>query len=119
MNKSLIKVLVCHPGPTLTDLQIKTSTANTSTILDRYILNHTMKRAHSAEDGAQGIIYCCAASNVESGQFYGPCGENGKPTSKTLGQTGPVGLLPSERSPVDEELLWNESISATGAVYSF
>ncbi|KAK3280525.1 hypothetical protein CYMTET_11636 [Cymbomonas tetramitiformis] len=103
---SKVKVLCAHPGATLTNLQVKTAQSGGTSLLDYYILNSTMKKAHSEEDGTQGIALCCAAADVENGQFYGP--EN---------STGLAVLLPAERDVDGEKMLWEQSVKATGAKY--
>lgn len=100
-----IKALCAHPGPTDTGLQAKTAAAGGTTLLDRFILRRTLKAAHSVEDGTSGIARCCCEDGVESGAFYGPEGR---------GKAGPARLLPPERNPDAETLLWTESMIATG-----
>lgn len=100
-----VKSLCAHPGPTDSGLQAKTTAAGGTGLLDRYIIARTLKAAHSVEDGASGITRCCCEAGVESGAFYGPEGR---------GQGGPAKLLPPERNPEAEALLWKESLAATG-----
>ncbi|WP_226531852.1 SDR family NAD(P)-dependent oxidoreductase [Microbacterium paraoxydans] len=105
-----IKVLAAHPGPTNSGLQSKTANDGGTRLLDRYILERTLKVAHSVEDGALGIIRASFDASAEDGQFYGPAG-NGAP--------GPAVLLPAERAPESERLLWNVSLATTGLVEYF
>lgn len=100
-----VKALCAHPGPTDSGLQAKTTAAGGTTLLDRFILSRTLKAAHSVEDGTSGIARCCCEPGVESGAFYGPEGR---------GKAGPARLLPPERNPDAETVLWTESMAATG-----
>lgn len=100
-----VKILCAHPGPTDSGLQAKTTRAGGTGLLDRYILRRALKAAHSVEDGASGIARCCCEAGVESGAFYGPEGR---------GKGGPAVLLPPERNPEGEKVLWKESLAATG-----
>lgn len=100
-----VKSLCAHPGPTDSGLQAKTPTSGLGGLLDRYIIARTLKEAHSVEDGASGIARCCCEDGVESGAFYGPEGR---------AKSGPAKLLPPERNPQAEMLLWEESLAATG-----
>ena len=62
-----IKVLLAHPGLAATQLQV--TTAETGGMeAESGLMDH----AQSAEDGATGIIRCCADSEAETGDFYGP-----------------------------------------------
>eukprot|EP01137_Pigoraptor_chileana_P002764 Opistho-2@42055 len=101
-----VKALCAHPGATLTNLQMKTAAAGGNGLLDTYILNSTMAQAHSEEDGSLGLILCCAAADVKGGSFYGPAAI-----------TGDAVLLPEERDPPAEELVWERSVASTGAKY--
>jgi len=105
-----VKSLCAHPGPTDSGLQAKTTKAGGTGLFDRYILARTLKAAHSVEDGASGITRCCCEQGAESGAFYGPEGR---------GKGGPAVLLPPERNPGGEALLWKESLAATGIVEFF
>ena len=100
-----VKALCAHPGPTFTNLAANTANSGANGLLDRYIISSTLKIAHSAEDGTCGIARCCCQTNVESGSFFGPDAEE---------RTGPALLLPPERDPDSEELLWTESLAAAG-----
>lgn len=100
-----IKVLCAHPGPTHTGLQSKTVEAGKAGLIDQFLLWQTMKGAHSVEDGAMGIARASCGSDAENRGFYGPAG---------LGKSGPAELLPQERDPEGEKLLWSESLKATG-----
>ena len=62
-----VKPLLAHPGLAATSLQ--TTTADTGGMsMDSPL----MENAQSAEDGALGIIRCCADPKAASGDFYGP-----------------------------------------------
>lgn len=100
-----VKILCAHPGPTDSGLQAKTTQAGGTRLLDRFILWRTLKAAHSVEDGTHGIARACCEPGVLSAQFYGPTG---------TGKSGPAELLPEERDPMGEALLWAESLKAVG-----
>ena len=102
---SKIKSLCAHPGPTDSGLQAKTSKAGGNRLLDQFILWRTLKVAQSVEDGTLGIARACCEPGVVSNSFYGPVGS---------AQGGPAELLPQERNPEEEKLLWRESLKATG-----
>lgn len=69
-----IKTLLAHPGLAATSLQ--TTTAGTGGMEADSPL---MTNAQSAEDGATGIIRCCADPEAKSGDFYGPAQWTGFP----------------------------------------
>jgi len=62
-----VKVLLAHPGLAATQLQV--TTAKTGGMDGD---SGFMQNAQSAEDGATGIIRCCADPEVQTGDFYGP-----------------------------------------------
>lgn len=62
-----IKVLLAHPGLAATQLQV--TTAKTGGMESDSDL---MQNAQSPEDGATGIIRCCADPEAQTGDFYGP-----------------------------------------------
>ncbi len=62
------------------------------------------------QDGALGITRACCEPGVSNPGFYGPIG---------LGKAGPAVLLPPERNPRGEALLWEESLKATGVTSFF
>lgn len=64
---SNVKALVAHPGLAATSLQLTTAEAG-GMASDSPL----MENAQSAEDGALGIIRCCADPDAASGDFYGP-----------------------------------------------
>jgi len=105
-----IKSLCAHPGPTDSGLQAKTADAGGTRLLDRYILQRTLRTAQSVEDGALGITRASCQPGISSPGFYGPSGK---------GQGGPAELLPPERDPHGEALLWEESLKATGVTSFF
>ena len=100
-----IKILCAHPGPTDTGLQAKSSQASGDGLVDRILSRMAMGAMQSTEDGTLGIARACCETGVASLNFYGPVG---------LGKAGPAELLPRERNPAGEELLWRESLKATG-----
>ena len=71
---SHVKALVAHPGLAATSLQ--TTTADTGGMS---MGGGFMSQAQTAEDGATGIIRCCADPEAASGDFYGPEGWTGFP----------------------------------------
>lgn len=105
-----VKSLCAHPGPTHSGLQSKTSHAGGTRILDRLILWRTLRVAHAVEDGALGLLRASCEPAAQSAQFYGPAGQ---------GLPGPAELLPAERDPVGERLLWDASLAATGVTDFF
>jgi NAD(P)-dependent dehydrogenase (short-subunit alcohol dehydrogenase family) len=107
---STIKSLCAHPGPTDSGLQAKTANAGGTRLLDRYIIGRTLRAAQSVEDGTLGITRACCEPGVSNPGFYGPAG---------LGKAGPAVLLPPERNPRGEALLWEESLKATGVTSFF
>ncbi len=62
-----VKPMIAHPGLAATSLQV--TTANVGGMATDAPI---MANAQSAEDGALGIIRCCADPAAESGDFYGP-----------------------------------------------
>jgi NAD(P)-dependent dehydrogenase (short-subunit alcohol dehydrogenase family) len=62
-----VKVLLAHPGLAATNLQVTTADAG-GMDLDGGL----MSMAQSQEDGAAGILRCCADPSAASGDFYGP-----------------------------------------------
>ncbi|MEL7372111.1 MAG: SDR family NAD(P)-dependent oxidoreductase [Myxococcota bacterium] len=70
-----VKALVAHPGLAATNLQVTTSDTGGMSMQ-----SPIMERAQSAEDGALGIIRCCADPNAASGDFYGPESWTGFPS---------------------------------------
>ncbi len=100
-----VKSLCAHPGPVDSGLQGKTALAGGTRLLDRYVLASTLKIAQSTEDGTCGIARCCCEPSIENGSFYGP-----EPAKRT----GPAVLLTPERNQAWEDLVWEESLRATG-----
>jgi NAD(P)-dependent dehydrogenase (short-subunit alcohol dehydrogenase family) len=105
-----IKSLCAHPGPTDSGLQAKTADAGGTRLLDRYLLRRTLRAAQSVEDGALGITRASCEPGISSPGFYGPVG---------AGQGGPAELLPPERDPRGEAVLWGQSLKATGVTSFF
>ncbi len=97
-----VKVLCAHPGPCDSGLQAKTAG---TTVLDRYILRRTLNEAQSLQDGTCGLARAAFEPGVRGGQFYGP---------DAVKRTGPAELLPEERNPEAEAMLWEASLKATG-----
>ncbi|MGI3169631.1 SDR family NAD(P)-dependent oxidoreductase [Pseudooceanicola sp. C21-150M6] len=100
-----VKVLCAHPGPCDSGLQAKTSAAGGTTILDRYILNRTLKEAQSQQDGTCGLARAAFEPEVKGGDFFGP---------DAVERIGPALLLPAERDAAGEALIWRASLAATG-----
>ena len=100
-----VKSLCAHPGPVDSGLQGKTAQAGGTRLLDRYVLASTLKIAQSTEDGTCGIARCACEPGIENGSFYGPDAEK---------RTGPAVLLTPERNKAWEDLVWKESLKATG-----
>lgn len=100
-----VKVYCAHPGATDSGLQGKTKTAGGDRWLDRYVLWSTLRIAQTVEDGTCGLARCCCEPDLPSGTFLGP-------DAKT--KLAPALLLPPERNPSAEKLLWNESMKAVG-----
>ncbi|GLI28642.1 short-chain dehydrogenase [Agromyces rhizosphaerae] len=105
-----MKSVCAHPGPTDSGLQAKTAGAGGTRLLDRAILRRTLRVAHSVEDGTMGILCASFEPDVDDGQFYGPAGR---------GEPGPAVLLPPERDPAAERLLWDVSERTTGVTDFF
>lgn len=99
-----VKSLCAHPGPANSGLQTKSSRRGT-TILDRYILNRTVKIAQSTEDGTCGLARGSFDPTAQSGDFFGPDGQT---------RTGEARRLPPERNPAAEQMLWTTSLASTG-----
>ncbi len=96
-----IKTMIAHPGLAATQLQV--TTAKTGGMESDSDL---MASAQSPEDGATGIIRCCADPTAKSGDFYGPERWSGFP-----------GLLTPEESLSDPENIrvnWEGCEAATG-----
>ena len=100
-----VKSLCAHPGPTHSGLQAKTAQAGGTRWLDRYLLTRALREGQSVEDGALGITRACCEPGVQSGAFYGP---------GSAARIGEALLLPEERDPAGEALLWEESLRAVG-----
>ncbi len=96
-----IKSLCAHPGPTDSGLQAKTSKAGGTRLLDRLILRRALRAAQSVEDGTLGLLRATCEPGALDSAFYGPSAQ---------GQGGPAELLPPERDPSAESLLWSESL---------
>lgn len=62
-----VKTMVAHPGLAATQLQVTTAKSGGMEGGTEF-----MNNAQSPEDGATGIIRCCADPEAESGDFYGP-----------------------------------------------
>jgi len=62
-----VKVLLAHPGLAATHLQVTTADNGGMQAGTEF-----MQMAQSAEDGATGIIRCCADPKAETGNFFGP-----------------------------------------------
>lgn len=104
-----VKAICAHPGPTNSGLQAKSSRRDT-TILDRYILNRTLKEAQSVEDGTCGLARGTFDPSAKGGDFFGP---------DAKARTGEALRLPPERAPDSEALIWDASLKATGVTSFF
>lgn len=100
-----VKSLCAHPGPADSGLQGKTTLAGPTTLLDRYILSSTVKRAQSQEDGTCGLARAAFDPEAAGGEFFGP-----DPAKRI----GPALKLAPEREPEAEEMLWATSLASTG-----
>lgn len=104
-----VKALCAHPGLSATNLQV--TTANDSSYITGFIMrNFVMKKAHSPEDGTQGLLIGAITADVKSKQFYGPAD-----------LTGPAVLMPEVdlADAAAQELVWSKSKAVTGAKFSF
>lgn len=99
-----VKAICAHPGPTNSGLQAKSSDRGT-TMLDRYILNRTLKEAQSVEDGTCGLARGAFDPSAKGGDFFGP---------DAKARIGEALRLPPERNPAAEAMLWEQSLKATG-----
>jgi NAD(P)-dependent dehydrogenase (short-subunit alcohol dehydrogenase family) len=102
---STIKSLCANPGPTDSGIQAKAAEAGGTRLLDQFILWRTLRAAQSVEDGTLGITRASCEPGVPGAGFFGPT---------VLGRGGPAELLPAERNPEGERLLWTASLEATG-----
>ncbi|MEO1270290.1 MAG: SDR family NAD(P)-dependent oxidoreductase [Myxococcota bacterium] len=98
-----IKCVCAHPGPTDSGLQAKTTQAGGTQLLDQFVIWRTLRRAHSVEDGTHGILRATCDPNVHTRDFFGPA---------RRGYGGPAELLPQERDPQAEAMLWRESLQS-------
>ena len=96
-----IKVLLAHPGLAATQLQV--TTAKTGGMESGSPL---MDNAQSAEDGATGIIRCCADPEAETGDFYGP--------ERWVGFPGKLAPEPSLSDPENIRINWEGCEAAVG-----
>ncbi|MCP4809947.1 MAG: SDR family NAD(P)-dependent oxidoreductase [Proteobacteria bacterium] len=100
-----VKVLIAHPGLSLTNLQ------HTTAATGGMVANHPfMENAQTAEDGALGILRACADPAARSGEFFGPAGWAGFPESLP-----PEPLL---TDPANLRVNWEGCEAAVGA-FSF
>ena len=99
-----VKAICAHPGPTNSGLQAKSSRRGT-TVLDRYILNRTLREAQSVEDGTCGLARGAFDPAAEGGDFFGP---------DARARVGEALRLPPERDPQAEAMLWEASLEAAG-----
>ena len=100
-----VKSLCAHPGPTDSGLQGKTASEGGTKLMDRIILSAAVKHAHSVEDGTCGLARCCIEPGLDNGAFLGPEGQ---------AKAGTAVVLPAERNPEAEAMLWATSLKATG-----
>ncbi|MEL6544477.1 MAG: SDR family NAD(P)-dependent oxidoreductase, partial [Myxococcota bacterium] len=69
-----VKAMIAHPGLSNTGLQATTAAEGGMDAQSPF-----MNNAQTAEDGATGIIRCCADPSAQSGDFYGPAEWTGFP----------------------------------------
>lgn len=105
--ESKVKVLVADAGLASTNLQV--STANDGGMGQGFTNWLVSYGAQSSEDGAAGILTCCCAKDVESGQLWGPSG-----------LTGPAICSPEEKLANEDSrtMLWADSNWATNAQFN-
>ena len=96
-----VKVMIAHPGLAATQLQVTTSkTGGMETD------SPLMENAQSAEDGALGIIRCCADPEAQTGDFYGP--------ERWVGFPGKLTPEPSLSDPGNIRINWEGCEAAVG-----
>ena len=104
---SNIKVLVAHPGLSVTDLQHTTIIDGG---MDPWMTSQMMKGGQTKEDGAIGIIKCMTDLTLDSGRFVGP-------GAGKMAMKGPVisfDLEPFYNNKATKDLLWTKSCEAIG-----
>ena len=101
--KDKILSLCAHPGPAATGLQEKTVGAGGTYLIDTIIIQSVLRIAQTTEDGSCGITRACCDPAARDMDFYGP--------AKRVGEAV---VLPPERNPEAEAVLWSESLLATG-----
>lgn len=103
-----VKAVCAHPGATNSGLQSRTGG---SSWLDNFINGLAAVSGHSTDDGCLGLALATVKHGVSNGDFFGP-----------VSLTGNAILLPDEREHNYNEdqlrMLWNKSITATGAPFS-
>ena len=97
-----VKALVAHPGLAATELQVTTAKTGGMDADSAF-----MQSAQTPEDGALGILRCCADPTAQSGDFYGPNGWTGFPEKLT-----PEDLL---LDPENRRVNWEGCEAAVGA----
>lgn len=96
-----VKALLAHPGLSRTNLQVTTAHDGGMRLGDGF-----MDAAQSAEDGALGILRCCADPEAASGDFFGPERWSGFP-----GRLTPEALL---MDPHNVRVNWEGCEAAVG-----
>ncbi|MEO1171659.1 MAG: SDR family NAD(P)-dependent oxidoreductase [Myxococcota bacterium] len=96
-----VKTMIAHPGLATTGLQGTTAAAGGMDAESPFMAN-----AQTAEDGATGIIRCCADPAAQSGDFYGPERWSGFP-----GKLEPEALL---TDPENIRIHWEGCEAAVG-----
>ena len=97
-----VKALVAHPGLAATNLQVTTADAGGMSMS-----SPLMQHAQSSEDGALGIIRCCADPEAASGDFYGP--------ERWSGFAGKLEPEPLLFDPENIRINWEGCEAAVGA----
>jgi len=107
-----VKALVAHPGLSATNLQVTTAQDGG---MGHGFTDWLMKNyAQSGEDGSMGLIKCCCAPDLKSGDFYGPKSIKGGPAE--LMPPGPDEAFADVPS---RDMLWQTSLEITGAEFPF
>lgn len=111
-KKGLEKYIIAtcaHPGATNSGLQSRTAGSG---FMDNLVNGIAACAGHSTADGCLGLASATLKPGAQNGAFYGP------PVTELIGNAI---LLDSERSKYEGgqlDLVWNESIRTTGAVFA-
>lgn len=120
-KQSKVKAIAAHPGVAKTALIDNTIKASGSTMDSAWLLNKASKMEfqslQSQEDGTLGILSAACLPNVDPDTLWGPA---------KSAQTGPAVAEPipgdywfQSRLASQTEMLWAESLKATGAKFPF